>query len=55
MASVSFSVQSDVAKILDKYRLKHKLGSRTQAINHLLKITTNMDNGLNQNGEPIWK
>ena len=53
MASVSFSVQSDVAKILDKYRLKHKLGSRTQAINHLLKITTQIGNGLDQNGEPI--
>ena len=53
MASVSFSVQSDVSRNLDKYRLKHKLGSRTQAIDHLLKIATQIGNGLDQNGEPI--
>ena len=53
MASVSFSVQSDIAKQLDKYRLKHRLGSRTQAIDHLLKITTQIGNGLDQNGEPV--
>jgi hypothetical protein len=53
MASVSFSVQSDIAKQLDKYRLKHRLGSRTQAINHLLKMQNQIGNGLDQNGEPV--
>ena len=54
MASVSFSVQADTAKKLDKYRAKHKLGSRTQAIKHLLTYGIPMKgNGLDQNGEPI--
>ena len=54
MASVSFSVQSDIAKKLDKYRAKHRLGSRTQAISHLLKMTqTQIGQGFNANGEPL--
>jgi len=54
MASVSFSVRDDIAKSLDKYRAKHKLGSRTQAISHLLNMTkAQIGKGLNANGEPL--
>mgnify|MGYP001079700207 CR=1 FL=1 len=37
MPSTSFSVQSDVSDKLDTYKEKHGLGSRTQAIQKLLK------------------
>ena len=53
MASVSFSVQAETAKKLDKYRAKHKLGSRTKAIQHLLSMNTQIGKGLDHNGEPI--
>ena len=54
MASVSFSVQAETAKKLDKYRAKHKLGSRTKAIKNLLdKVNSYRGNSLDQNGEPI--
>ena len=55
MASVSFSVQQDTAKDLDKYRKQYKLRSRTEAIAHLLKYRNSFKgNGLDHNGEPIW-
>ena len=56
MASVSFSCEQSVAKKLDKYRAKFKLGSRTKAIEHLLKYANvNQDKMIyfDQNGEPI--
>tara|TARA_R100000963_G_C4612349_1_gene82336 strand:+ start:664 stop:828 length:165 start_codon:yes stop_codon:yes gene_type:complete len=54
MASVSFSVQQETAKNLDKYRKQYKLRSRTEAIAHLLKYRNSFKgNGLDQNGEPI--
>ena len=55
MASVSFSCEQSVAKKLDKYRAKFKLGSRTKAIEHLLKYgdTANKMIYFDQNGEPI--
>ena len=55
MASVSFSCEQSVAKKLDLYRKKHKLGSRTKAIEHLLKYgdTANKMIYFDQNGEPI--
>ena len=54
MASVSFSVQAQVAKRLDQFGKKHKLGSRTKIIDHLLTYGIPMKgNGLDQNGEPI--
>jgi hypothetical protein len=54
MASVSFSCEQSVAKKLDKYRAKHKLGSRTKAIKNLLdKANSFKDMSLDQNGEPI--
>ena len=57
MASVSFSCEQSVAKKLDKYRARFKLGSRTKAIEHLLKINqiVNQDRMIyfDQNGEPI--
>ena len=48
MASVSFSVQAETAKKLDKYRAKHKLGSRTQAIKHLLAFKLSLE-GMGKN------
>tara|TARA_R100000963_G_C4560050_1_gene49280 strand:- start:87 stop:299 length:213 start_codon:yes stop_codon:yes gene_type:complete len=56
MASVSFSCEQSVAKKLDKYRARFKLGSRTKAIEHLLKYANvNQDKMIyfDQNGEPI--
>ena len=54
MASVSFSCELSVAKALDKYRAKHKLGSRTKSIKFLLNIANTLKgNGLDANGEPI--
>ena len=55
MASVSFSVQADTAKKLDKYRAKHKLGSRTRAIDNLLNRELPKKDLIyfDQNGEPI--
>ena len=56
MASVSFSCEQSVAKKLDKYRARFKLGSRTKAIEHLLKyVNVNQDRMIyfDQNGEPI--
>ena len=54
MASVSFSCEQSVARKLDLYRKKHKLGSRTKAINNLLaKVNSFKGNGLDANGEPI--
>ena len=53
MASVSFSCEQSVAKLLDLYRKKHKLGSRTSAIAHLLKTNVQMGNHFDHNGEPI--
>ena len=56
MASVSFSCEQSVAKKLDKYRARFKLGSRTKAIEHLLKYANvNQDRMIyfDQNGEPI--
>ena len=55
MASVSFSCEQSVAKKLDLYRKKHKLGSRTKAINNLLNRELPKKNLIyfDQNGEPI--
>ena len=48
MASVSFSVQAETAKKLDKYRAKHKLGSRTKAISQLLAFALSLE-GMGKN------
>jgi len=55
-ASVSFSCEQSVAKKLDKYRAKFKLGSRTKSIEHLLKYANvNQDKMIyfDHDGEPI--
>ena len=54
MASVSFSVQAQVAKRLDQFGKKHKLGSRTQIIDYLLNDGPKKSMiYFDQNGEPI--
>ena len=55
MASVSFSVQAQVAKRLDQFGKKHKLGSRTQIIDYLLNSKKPEKSLIyfDQNGEPI--
>ena len=55
MASVSFSCEQSVAKKLDLYRKKHKLGSRTKAIDNLLNHELPKKDLIyfDQNGEPI--
>ncbi len=55
MASVSFSCEQSVAKKLDLYRKKHKLGSRTKAIDNLLNHELSKKDLIyfDQNGEPI--
>lgn len=54
MASVSFSVQAQVAKRLDQFGKKHKLGSRTKIIDYLLNDGPKKSMiYFDQNGEPI--
>ena len=55
MASVSFSCEQSVAKKLDLYQKKHKLGSRTKAIDNLLNRELPKKDLIyfDQNGEPI--
>ena len=54
MASVSFSVQAQVAKRLDQFGKKHKLGSRTKIIDYLLNDEPKKSMiYFDQNGEPI--
>ena len=55
MASVSFSVQAQVAKKLDIFGRKEKLGSRTKAIDNLLNPKKPEKSLIyfDQNGEPI--
>jgi len=54
LASVSFSVQAQVAKRLDQFGKKHKLGSRTKIIDYLLNDGPKKSMiYFDQNGEPI--
>ena len=64
MASVSFSVQAQVAKKLDQFGRKEKLGSRTTIIDYMLieiERLRKVNRGIpmesmiyfDQNGEPI--
>ena len=64
MASVSFSVQAQVAKKLDQFGRKEKLGSRTTIIDYMLieiERLRKINRGIpmesmiyfDQNGEPI--
>jgi hypothetical protein len=48
MPSVSFSCELSVAKKLDLYRKKHKLGSRTKAISQLLAFALSLE-GMGKN------